>query len=133
MGLINIINFPALGDNRGGLVALEEKSLVPFEIKRVYYIFSTKKNIARGFHAHKELRQLAVCISGSCRFVLDDGSEKKEIILNSPLKGLVIDKKIWHEMHDFSSDCVLMVLASEFYEEEDYIRKYEDFLRFACV
>ena len=129
MVLINIIDFPGLGDERGGLIALEGNDSVPFEIKRVYYILDTKKGVSRGFHAHKVLKQLAVCIAGSCHFILDNGLEKEEIILDSPLKGLIIDKMIWHEMHDFSEDCVLLVLASAHYDENDYIRNYNEFLK----
>jgi dTDP-4-dehydrorhamnose 3,5-epimerase-like enzyme len=128
MSLINVINLPVFGDDRGGLVALEVDKPITFEIKRVYYIFDTKKDVARGFHAHKSLKQIAVCVAGSCRFSLDDGLEKEDVILDSPLKGLVIDKMIWREMYDFSSDCVLMILADEIYKESDYIRNYEDFL-----
>ncbi|MBC8554676.1 MAG: WxcM-like domain-containing protein [Candidatus Brocadiales bacterium] len=128
MNLIKIIDLPSLGDERGSLIALESNDSVPFDIKRVYYLFGTKKGIARGFHAHKALKQLAVCVSGNCRFVLDNGLKKQDIVLDSPLKGLIIDKMIWHEMYDFSDDCVLMVLADEVYDEVDYIRDYEDFL-----
>jgi dTDP-4-dehydrorhamnose 3,5-epimerase-like enzyme len=129
MDLINIIDIPSFGDKRGGLIALEGNDSALFEIKRVYYILDTKKGVSRGFHAHKVLKQLAVCVAGSCRFVLDNGLEKEEVILESPLKGLIIDKMIWREMHDFSDDCILMVLASEYYDENDYIRNYREFLR----
>ena len=115
------------GDERGSLVALESNISVPFEIKRVYYIYGTQNNVSRGFHAHKELRQLAVCVSGSCRLLLDDGKSKKNIILNNPSEGLFIDNLIWREIHDFSSDCVLMILTNEYYDELDYIRDYEKF------
>ena len=121
------IKLKILGDERGSLVALESNISVPFEIKRVYYIYGTQNNVSRGFHAHKELRQLAVCVSGSCRLLLDDGKSKKNIILNNPSEGLLIGNLIWREMHDFSSDCVLMVLANEYYDELDYIRDYEKF------
>ena len=115
------------GDERGRLVALESNISVPFEIKRVYYIYGTQNNVSRGFHAHKQLRQLAVCVSGSCRLLLDDGKSKKNIILNNPSEGLLIDNLIWREIHDFSSDCVLMILTNEYYDELDYIRDYEKF------
>jgi len=128
MNLINIIDLPSLGDERGGLIALENNDSVPFEIKRVYCILDTKKGISRGFHAHKALKQLAICISGSCRFVLDDGKHKEDVVLKKPTGGLLIDRMIWHEMYDFSDDCVLMVLADEVYDESDYIRDYEEFL-----
>ncbi len=121
------IKLKMLGDERGSMVVLESNTSVPFEIKRVYYIFDTKNNVSRGFHAHKELRQLAVCVSGSCRLLLDDGKSKKNIILNNPSEGLLIGNLIWREMHDFSADCVLMVLANEYYDELDYIRDYKKF------
>lgn len=130
MTLAKLIDLKSLGDERGGLVALENNKDIPFEVKRVYYIFDTKDNIARGFHAHKELKQLAVCVSGSCSMFLDDGQKKKSVFLDSPTKGVFIDKMIWREMHDFSSDCVLLVLASEHYDESDYIRNYNEFIRF---
>lgn len=128
MSLIKWIDFPALGDERGSLVSLEAEKSVPFVIKRVYYIFGTKTGVSRGFHAHKKLQQVAICITGSCRIILDDGQQRSEAILNSPNKGLVIGDLIWREMHDFSKDCVLLVLASEHYDESDYIRDYNDFM-----
>lgn len=129
MSLIEFIEFPALGDERGSLVALEGNKSVPFEIKRVYYIFGTKNGVARGFHAHKKLQQIAICITGKCRMILDDGKERNETWLDSPNKGLVIGDLVWREMHDFSDDCVLLVLASEHYDESDYIRDYSQFLK----
>mgnify|MGYP000051741709 FL=1 len=130
MSLIQWIHFPPLGDERGSLVALEAKRNVPFDIKRVYYIFGTQKGIARGFHAHKNLKQVAVCIAGKCRMVMDNGRKKESIWLDSPTQGILITTE-WHEMHDFSEDCVLLVLASEHYDENDYIRHYEDFVKIA--
>lgn len=127
MSLIKLINFKSLGDDRGGLVALEENKEIPFDIKRVYYIFATQTGVARGFHAHKKLKQVAICISGSCRFVMDNGLDKQEIVMDSPTQGIVIDKMQWHEMHDFSDDCVLLVVASDHYDEDDYIRDYKNF------
>ena len=123
-----VIEFQTLGDDRGSLIALEENYNAPFEIKRVYYIFDTKENITRGFHAHVNLKQLAIVVRGSCIFVLDDGVVKNEVTLNNPNKGLYIEGLIWREMKDFSSDCVLVVLASEHYDESDYIRDYDKFL-----
>ena len=128
MSLVQWINFPSLGDERGSLVALEGAKTVPFEIKRVYYIFGTQPGVARGFHAHRKLRQVAVCVTGKCRMVLDDGEKREEAWLDSPNKGLVINEMVWREMHDFSSDCVLLVLASEHYDESDYIRLYSNFV-----
>lgn len=125
---MKLINFTALGDERGSLVALEGNKDIPFCINRVYYIFATKEGVARGFHAHKNLKQVAVCIVGSCKFALDDGKSKQEVILDSPTTGLLIEDLVWREIHDFSSDCVLMVLANKHYDEFDYIRNYEQFL-----
>jgi len=127
MSLIKTVSFKPLGDERGSLVALEGMKSLPFDIKRVYYIFGTKDNVVRGFHAHINLKQVAVCVIGSCRFILDDGTHKEEIILDSPTTGLVIEDMVWREMHDFSPDCVLMVLADQYYDELDYIRNYDDF------
>lgn len=129
MSLVNWINFPILGDERGSLIALESNNNIPFTIKRVYYIFGTKAGVARGFHAHKTLKQITICVSGYCKMLLDNGHEKAEVWLDSPSKGLVIEGLTWREMHDFSSDCVLLVLASEHYDEADYIRNYEEFLQ----
>lgn len=129
MSLIKTISFPPLGDNRGSLVALEIGKTVPFDIKRVYYIFGTKLGVSRGYHAHLSLQQVAVCVTGKCRMVLDDGMRREDIWLDSPAKGLLISGLVWREMHDFSSDCVLLVLANELYNETDYIRNYEEFKR----
>lgn len=126
--LVKKIDFPPLGDERGNLVALEASvGAVPFEIKRVYYLFNTKSGVVRGRHAHKELEQIAICVKGSCRFVLDDGTDKEEVLLNSSTKGLLIQSMVWREMYDFSHDCVLLVLASQLYDENDYIRDYQEF------
>lgn len=121
--------FQQHGDDRGMLVALEEFKDIPFEIKRVYYLYDTKEGVRRGFHAHKSLEQILVCIHGSCKVLLDNGHEKKNVSLEKPYEGLYISNDIWREMYDFSSDAVLLVLASDFYKEEDYIRDYDDFLK----
>lgn len=128
MSLVHIIDLPMLGDDRGQLVAIEENKQVPFDIKRVYYIYGTGSSVSRGFHAHKELEQMAICVSGSCKMLLDNGVNKSKVLLDSPAKGVQISPMIWHEMHDFSEDCVLLVLASEHYDEADYIRDYDEFL-----
>lgn len=120
-----------LGDDRGHLTVLEANKNIPFDIKRVYYLTDTQAGVPRGFHAHKELEQVAVCVSGKCRMILDDGRHKEETWLDSVSKAIRIEKMVWHEMHDFSSDCVLLVLASEHYDEDDYIRGYSDFL--GCI
>ncbi|MGH1472177.1 MAG: sugar 3,4-ketoisomerase [Cellvibrionaceae bacterium] len=131
MSLMQWSYFPPLGDERGSLVALEAEKTVPFKVKRVYYIFGTQQGVARGFHAHRNLKQVAVCVTGKCRMILDDGKTREEAWMDSPTKGLHIGDLVWHEMYDFSEDCVLLVLASEHYDEDDYIRDYEEFLR--CV
>jgi len=128
MSLIQTINFQRLGDARGSLVALETGKEIPFSVKRVYYIFGTQESIGRGFHAHKTLKQVAICVCGSCRFVLDDGKRKDIVVLDSPNQGLLVDSMVWHEMYDFSEDCVLLMLASEHYDEADYIRDYDEFI-----
>lgn len=128
MSFVCLVDFPELSDERGSLIALESLHQIPFDIKRIYYIYGTKAGISRGFHAHKVLRQIAVCVSGSCRIVLDNGHEKKDVWLDSPVRGVLIDKMIWHEMHEFSSNCVLLVIASDYYDESDYIRNYDDFI-----
>lgn len=129
MSLLRFISFPLIGDQDGSLVALEAERNVPFIIKRIYYIFSVQAGVARGFHAHRNLKQVVICLSGRCRIVLDNGSQRQEAWLDSPTKGLVIDDLVWREMHDFSKDCVLLVLASEYYDEADYIRNYDEFIR----
>lgn len=124
-----IIEFKALGDVRGALVALETGKQVPFDIKRTYYIFDTKPGVRRGFHAHKKLQQIAVCVKGACSFLLDDGIDQITVRLDRPDKGLYIGAMLWREMFDFSDDCVLLVLADEVYDESDYIRSHAEFLR----
>lgn len=123
------VDFRLLGDERGSLVALEQHREVPFDIARVYYIFGTKEGVRRGFHAHRELEQLVVPVSGTCTMILDDGADRESIRLQRPTQGLLIPPMVWHEMEDFSPDCVLMVLAAAWYDEADYIRDYDEFRR----
>ena len=130
---IKIIPLQSHGDERGSLVALEEGNTIPFAIKRVYYIFKTQEGVRRGFHAHKQLKQVAIAVRGSCRFVLDDGKERIEMLLDNPCQGLLIESFMWREMYNFSDDCVLMVLADQLYDEADYIRDYSVFLTAANV
>lgn len=122
--------FQQHGDKRGQLVALEEFKDIPFEIKRVYYMYETGKGVRRGFHAHKSLKQILICIHGSCKILLDNGIEKKVVLLENPYEGLYVENDMWREMYDFSADAVLMVLASEYYDESDYIRNYDEFLNY---
>lgn len=125
-----IYNFDEHNDQRGTLVSLEQFKNIPFEIKRVYYMYGTKDGTRRGYHAHKKLKQVLICVSGSCKLLLDDGREKNVVSLDSPSKGLYIESNIWREIFDFSHDAVLMVLASEYYDESDYIRNYNDFITY---
>ena len=122
--------FQIHGDDRGQLVALEEMKDIPFEIKRVYYMYDTGEGVRRGFHAHKKLEQILICIHGSCKILLDNGVEKEEVLLDKPFEWLYIANDTWREMFDFSPDAVLMVLASEYYDEADYIRDYDEFLKY---
>ena len=118
-----------LGDNRGQLVALEANTDIPFDVKRVFYIYGTQAGVPRGQHSHHAIKQYLIAVSGSCKVTLDDGTEKTTYELNQPNIGLFQDALIWGEMHDFSEDCVLLVLASEHYDDADYIRDYKDFLK----
>ena len=125
--------FQPHGDERGQLVALEEGIDIPFSIKRVYYMYDTVKGMVRGKHAHKSLEQILVCLHGSCKILLDDGREKKVIPLEKPYEGLYVPNNMWREMYDFSEDAVLMVLASDFYKENDYIRDYDQFVSYINI
>lgn len=127
-----IIDIRRYTDNRGYLSVIEAETDVPFEIKRVYYLYNVPE-VARGAHAHKVLQQLLVATSGSVHITLDDGHEKKTFILDKPWKGLQIVPGLWRDMTDFSGGAVLMVLASEHYQEEDYIRDYDEFLKYKEV
>ncbi len=120
--------FQPHGDARGQLIALEEKKDIPFEIKRVYYMYETAQGIVRGCHAHKKLEQILICIHGSCKIKLDNGKEQKIVLLERPYEGLYVANDMWREMYDFSPGAVLMVLASNIYDESDYIRDYQEFL-----
>ena len=124
-----LIEMPVHGDRRGKLVAVEALQDVPFEIKRVYYMFDTLPNESRGFHAHKNLEQIIIAMDGACRFVLDDGKNREEVLLNRPDVALYIGPGMWREMHDFSYGCKLVVLASEHYDDKEYIRSYDEFLK----
>jgi dTDP-4-dehydrorhamnose 3,5-epimerase-like enzyme len=127
--MYRILEFNDLGDKRGGLVAIEGAKNIPFEIKRVYYIFDTAEGVRRGYHAHRKLKQVIVAISGGCKFALDDGKERVEVLLNDPRKGLYLEGTIWREMVDFTRDCVLLALADDYYDENDYIRDYQKFMQ----
>ncbi|PVH26030.1 hypothetical protein DC487_07870 [Sphingobacterium corticibacter] len=124
-----VIDLEVLHQDRGSLTALENQSSIPFSVKRVYYLYDVPYGADRGGHAHYKLQQYVMAASGSFTFVLDDGKNKREIFLNSPQKALHIRPGIWREMKDFSSGSICLVLASELYDESDYIRDYNNFLR----
>jgi len=119
---------PELGDERGLLAVIEGTQHIPFDIRRVFYIYGTKERVRRGFHGHFKTRQALVAIAGSCKVYLDNLTRKEDVLLDSPLKVLILEPNDWHEMYDFSSDCVLLVLASHHYDAEDYIRDYSRFV-----
>lgn len=125
---VKIINFYIKGDDRGSLIACEQNHNIPFDIKRVYYIFDTVSNAVRGKHAHKTLKQILICVSGSCDILVEEKGKKQVYHLNSPMQGLYIKGLVWREMFNFSKDAVLIVLASQYYDEKDYIRDYNLFL-----
>ena len=120
--------FKVLGDHRGQLVALEANRQIPFDVKRVFYIYGTQEGVPRGNHSHYKTKQFLVAVNGNCKVTLDNGKEKETFDLNKPNLGLFQDALIWGTMHDFSSDCVLMVLADEYYDASDYITNYDKFL-----
>jgi dTDP-4-dehydrorhamnose 3,5-epimerase-like enzyme len=127
--LVQLVDIPQRGDARGGLSVAELGGALPFPVRRVYWIHGTHPGVSRGFHAHKELRQLCVCVAGSVRLSLFDGRREESVTLDSHAKGLLIGPGLWREMHDFSPDCVLMVFASAEYDEADYIRDCDQFIR----
>lgn len=122
-----LVDLEVKGDDRGSLIALESIAGIPFAIERVYYVFATKLGVSRGFHAHLKLRQWAICVSGGCTMLLDDGTTRTEVNLGRPDRALEIGPMVWHEMHAFSPDCVLLVLADAPYDESEYIRNYDAF------
>ena len=124
-----IINLPKIQDARGNLTFIEEKSLIPFEIKRVYYLYDVPGGSERGGHAHIALNQLIIALAGSFDVALDDGKTKKTFTLNRPYEGLYICPGVWRELKNFSSGSVCLVLASNLYSEDDYYRDYDQFIR----
>lgn len=124
-----LVDLKGYRDERGLLVPIEAMKQVPFDIKRIYYLTGLKNDLPRGFHAHKKTRQFAICLAGSCRFIMDDGKEKAEFLLSGPLLGIRIEPMVWHEMEEFSRDCIVLILTSDYYDEKDYIRDYTDFKR----
>lgn len=122
--------FAVRGNETGMLSFLEANRDIPFDIKRVYYIYDVAPGERRGFHAHKKLQQVLICIHGSCTVLMDDGVEKKNVVLDCHNEGLYVGPMAWHEMYDFSDGAVLLVLASDYYDENDYIRDYNAFVQY---
>jgi dTDP-4-dehydrorhamnose 3,5-epimerase-like enzyme len=127
--LVQLVDIPQRGDARGQLSVAEISGALPFVVRRVYWIHGTKPGVSRGFHAHKQLHQLCVCVAGSVRLSLFDGKSEESVVLDSSAKGLLIGPSLWREMHDFSTDCILMVFADAEYDEADYIRDRDQFIR----
>jgi dTDP-4-dehydrorhamnose 3,5-epimerase-like enzyme len=126
---IKIIDIPKIVDEQGrGNLAVIEKDTYPFDIKRVYYLYDVPSDAYRGGHAHKEVFEMLIAISGSFEVLLDDGKSKKKVMLNKPNKGLLIPTGIWRELDNFSSGAVCLVLASDVFDESDYIRDYNQFI-----
>lgn len=130
--LLQLVALPPRDDARGQLTVAELGGALPFVVRRAYWLHGTKPGVSRGFHAHKRLRQLCVCVAGSVRVSLFDGRKEESVVLASPTQGLLIGPGLWREMHDFSPDCVLMVFADAEYDEADYIRDRAEFIKHAC-
>lgn len=126
-----IVRLNTRPDKRGNLTFVESLRDIPFEIKRIFYIWDNRVNHPRGGHAHKNLWQGLIAVHGSCRLVLDDGGERQHYELSDPRECVIIRPGVWGEQVDFSQDCVLLVLASEHYDESDYIRNYDEYLEYA--
>lgn len=122
-----LLNIPKIEDPRGNLSVIEN-NVIPFQIKRVYYLYDIPSGAERGGHSHKEQQEFLVALSGSFDVILNDGKEEKIITLNKPFEGLLITNEIWRELKNFSSGAVCLVIASDVFSEEDYIREFHDFL-----
>lgn len=129
VGMAKLIKLPVVTDPRGDLTFVEGGNHIPFDIARVYYLYNVPVDAERGGHAHKELQQVVFALSGSFRLTVDDGRQREEYSLRDPRQGVLIERLIWREMDRFSQGAVCMVLASHPYDEADYIRDYNDFLK----
>ena len=125
-----IINLPKIIDPRGNLTVAEQMRDIPFDVKRVYWVYDVPSGENRGGHAHKDCREFIIAVSGSFTVTLDDGKETKTFLLNHPYQGLLVETGIWRTLEDFSSGAVCLVLASDLFDEEDYIREYEDYIKY---
>lgn len=124
--LSQIVEIPQIEDE-GFLCFAESERNIPFSVKRFYYIFDVISNAVRGKHAHKKTLQMLFCLRGKIKILLDDGVEKEEVVLDKPNQGIFLNKMMWHEMVEFEKDTLLLVIASDYYDEDDYIRDYDDF------
>lgn len=125
-----LIDFPKITDPRGNLTVAQALTDVPFAIKRAYWVYDVPAGECRGGHAHKACKEVLIALSGSFHVTVDNGEEQKTVLLNHPYQGLLIDTDVWRTLDDFSSGAVCLVLASEPFDEDDYIREYDDFLRY---
>lgn len=124
-----IVEFKDFGDERGKLVVIEGNQDIPFEIKRVFYIYGSDDSVIRGQHANRESEFVLINVSGESKVYIDDGNENFIVELNKPMMGIYIPKMVWKNMYDFSADSVLLVLASTHYDGKEYIRNYEEYLK----
>lgn len=125
-----LIDFPKITDPRGNLTVAQAHTDVPFAVKRAYWVYDVPAGECRGGHAHKLCKEILIALSGSFHVTVDNGEEQKTVLLNHPYQGLLIDTDVWRTLDDFSSGAVCLVLASEPFDEDDYIREYDDFLRY---
>lgn len=127
--ICQVLHFKDLGDERGKLVVIEGNQAIPFEIKRVFYIYESDSTVVRGQHANRESEFVLINVAGQSKVRITDGTEEFVVELNKPMMGVYIPKMIWKDMYDFSSDSVLLVLASTHYDGNEYIRNYEEYLK----
>lgn len=123
-----LLQFPERGDERGHLVVIENNKEIPFSTERIFYMYGSDENIIRGQHANRNSQFVLINLRGSCKVLADDGETKEIIELNKPHEGIYLDKMVWKDMYDFSSDSLLLVLSSHIYDEYEYVRNYDEFL-----
>jgi len=124
-----LINMQTFGDERGHLISMQDNTNCPFDVKRAFYIFDTKPGVVRGAHANRNSEFCLIAINGSCKIKVDDGKKQEIVELNNPKTALYLDKMLWKEMYDFSYNAILLVLANTLYDENEYIRDYDEFLK----
>ena len=126
---VELLILPEMGDEKGLLVAIENNKEIPFEIKRIFYIYKTTDNVIRGKHANKQSSFLLISVNGACKILVDNGKEKQIVELNQPNMALLLGSMIWKDMYDFSEDCILLVLSNEKYNLDEYVKDYDQFLK----